>query len=144
MKKYFVLADSLGIETFMEYNAYKKQHFPYLMRAMLNRHRDAIVFVVDLKKSHAKIISDVLKQDDYKLALKTLKMFAERTEGEIVFPPQRAEEFQVSYKKIPYDESEIKILRLGTNLKNKKLRSPKNDNNARNSDAPKIAKRAIK
>ena len=58
---FFVLADAHGIETFMDYNAYQKTHFPFLMRAELNRQREAIVFVVRLTKKQGAEISDLLE-----------------------------------------------------------------------------------
>tara|TARA_R100000655_G_scaffold103566_1_gene150098 strand:+ start:651 stop:1022 length:372 start_codon:yes stop_codon:yes gene_type:complete len=108
---FFVLADAHGIETFMDYNAYQKTHFPFLMRAELNRQREAIVFVVRLTKRQGAEISDLLEtgkvdgrptnKKQFITGMKMIKKFVGSDMKKIIFPKGKEEEYLASYERIP-------------------------------------------
>jgi len=102
---YFILADAHGIETFLEYDAYSKSNFPYLMRANLNRQRHAIIFVARLTKKQAKEITDLISDPKnskvFVDALKLIKKFVGTDPKKLIFPPDFKEQFEKSYELIP-------------------------------------------
>lgn len=76
--KYFGIADAHGIESFVKGNPEDKEHSSAAMmmylRASANRHRHAIVYIVDIPESTAEDIEDLLSSGDYVEALVRLKM----------------------------------------------------------------------
>ena len=76
--KYFGIADAHGIESFIQGDPTDINHSVQAMvldlRAGANRHRHAVVFIVDIPESTAQDIEDLLEEKDYIEALVRLKM----------------------------------------------------------------------
>jgi K+/H+ antiporter YhaU regulatory subunit KhtT len=76
--KYFGIADAHGIESFVKGSIEDKEHSSaatmMYLRASANRHRHAVVYVVDIDESTAKDIDEILESGDYVEALVRLKM----------------------------------------------------------------------
>ena len=68
---YHGVADCLGVESFLLFDE-KLSTYLYL-RASANRHRHAIYYIVDVSKSDARKIENLLKTGKYKEALLLLK-----------------------------------------------------------------------
>ena len=79
--KYFGIADAHGIESFIQGDPTDINHSVQAMvldlRAGANRHRHAVVFIVDISESTAQDIDDLLEEGDYIGALVRLKMSVE-------------------------------------------------------------------
>jgi hypothetical protein len=75
--KYFGIADAHGIESFIQGDPTEKEHSIQFMtldlRAGANRHRHAIVFIVDISEDVADYIQSDLDECRYIEALNTLK-----------------------------------------------------------------------
>jgi hypothetical protein len=79
--KYFGIADAHGIESFIQGDPTDINHSVQAMvldlRAGANRHRHAIVFIVDISEITAQDIEDLLEEKDYIGSLVRLKMTVE-------------------------------------------------------------------
>jgi len=79
--KYFGIADAHGIESFIKGDPTDPEHSMNAMmldlRAGANRQRHAVVYIVDLSKSTAQDVEDLLEEKDYEGALVRLKMSVE-------------------------------------------------------------------
>ena len=78
--KCFRIADAHGIESFFKGDIDDKENAERCMilhmRAGVNRHRHAVVYLADISESAAEDIEDLLKDSEYKEALVRLKLAA--------------------------------------------------------------------
>ncbi len=76
--KYFGIADAHGIESFIKGDPASPENSTQTMilhmRAGANRHRHAVVYIVDIPESTAQDIDELLEEGDYTGALVRLKM----------------------------------------------------------------------
>ena len=97
LKKYMGIADAHGIESFISEREYKKDPFPFNLRAMANRQRHAVMYVAELQEHSVKLIKDKLNEKDYVGALNTLK----KEHVTIGFPMRNKDEYMKSWELIP-------------------------------------------
>jgi len=75
--KYFGIADAHGIESFIKGDPAESEHTHQVMilnlRAGANRHRHAVVYVVDIPEDTAEEIDDLIISGNYIGALEHLK-----------------------------------------------------------------------
>lgn len=98
MNKYVGIADCHGVESFIEYEeAVERGIIPALYyRASANRHRHAVVYMLDIDDSGAKTVRSFLEMGMYQPALLYLKRNAKNIQIE--------KGFHHCWERIPNDE----------------------------------------
>jgi hypothetical protein len=77
LNTYVGIADAHGIESWNRKEDVNERDRGFkVMRADLNRQRHAIYYEVEMDKGNAKTIEDILKDEDWILALEKLKEYA--------------------------------------------------------------------
>ena len=71
--KFIGIADCHGIESFHPYETHKKDLWILKLRAMSNRQRHAVAYLVALQPKHAGQIQERLRKGEYDHALNILK-----------------------------------------------------------------------
>lgn len=69
-KKFTGIVDDKGMESFVEK---EKATFPYIARAMLNKHRNAIVYEVEVSGTEQLRIAELIKKGDWQGAKKMIQ-----------------------------------------------------------------------
>ena len=96
------IADAHGIEAVafaqdLESAKQDKNIGLMMLRVLANRHRHAVIFLVEVTPEAAKQIDDLVKESKFIEALKLLKASAKQT----WFPDQYANQFSKSWELIP-------------------------------------------
>lgn len=67
------IADAHGIESFVPVDGNEKQAFIFKMRAMANRHRHALWYIVEISEAGVKRVQKEIDKRDWPQALRVLK-----------------------------------------------------------------------
>lgn len=97
MAKYVGIADCYGIESFLPLEENREKIIYLQLRAMANRHRHAVVYIVELTDENAKLINKCLDKGNYEKALHLLKSLA----NDVSFPKRDADSYSNSWMLIP-------------------------------------------